>query len=53
MIALLRDSFDSGERRRLAGFFGGVGLLHVAGWGLLLAVAATLRRVERMSANAS
>ncbi len=40
MGALLRDSFDSGERRRLAGFFGGVGLLHVAGWGLLLAVAA-------------
>jgi nickel/cobalt transporter (NiCoT) family protein len=40
MIALLRDSFDSGERRRLASFFGGVGLLHVAGWGLLLAVAA-------------
>ena len=40
MIALLRDSFDSGERKRLAGFFGGVGLLHVAGWGLLLAVAA-------------
>jgi high-affinity nickel-transport protein len=40
MGALLRDSFDQGERRRLAGFFGGVGLLHVAGWGLLLAVAA-------------
>jgi high-affinity nickel-transport protein len=40
MGALLRDSFDSGERRRLAGFFGGVGLLHIAGWGLLLAVAA-------------
>jgi high-affinity nickel-transport protein len=40
MGALLRGSFDSGERRRLAGFFGGVGLLHVAGWGLLLAVAA-------------
>jgi high-affinity nickel-transport protein len=40
MSTLLRDSFDSGERRRLAGFFGGVGLLHVAGWGLLLAVAA-------------
>jgi high-affinity nickel-transport protein len=40
MGALLRDSFDSGERRRLAGFFGGVGLLHVAGWGLLIAVAA-------------
>jgi len=28
-----------GERRRLAGFFGGVGLLHVLGWGLLLAYA--------------
>src|ERR1700686_3215938 len=40
MGALLRDSFDQGERRRLAGFFGGVGVLHVAGWGLLLAVAA-------------
>src|ERR1700687_6311154 len=37
MGALLRDSFDSGERKRLAGFFGGVGLLHIAGWGLLLA----------------
>jgi nickel/cobalt transporter (NiCoT) family protein len=36
MTALLRQSFDSGERRRLAGFFGGVGLLHVTGWGLLL-----------------
>ena len=40
MGALLRDSFDSGERRRLAGFFGGVGLLHVIGWGLLLVAAA-------------
>src|ERR1700692_3070855 len=40
MGALLRGSFDEGERRRLAGFFGGVGLLHVAGWGLLLAAAA-------------
>src|SRR6202171_1417923 len=40
MGALLRDSFDSGERKRLAAFFGGVGLLHVAGWGLLLAAAA-------------
>ncbi len=38
--ALMRESFDRGERRRLAGFFGGVGLLHVAGWGLLLAAAA-------------
>jgi len=40
MLALLRNSFDLGERRRLAGFFGGVALLHVAGWGLLLVVAA-------------
>src|SRR3977135_3279099 len=40
MSALLRDSFDAGERRRLMGFFGGGGLLHVAGWGLLFAVAA-------------
>jgi nickel/cobalt transporter (NiCoT) family protein len=38
--ALVRDSFDRGERRRLAGFFGGVGLLHIAGWGLLFAAAA-------------
>jgi nickel/cobalt transporter (NiCoT) family protein len=37
---LVRESFDPGERRRLAGFFGGVGLLHIAGWGLLLAAAA-------------
>src|SRR5487761_313246 len=35
----MRDSFDRGERRRLASFFGLVGLLHVAGWGLLFAVA--------------
>src|SRR3979409_996123 len=40
MSALLRDSFDRGERRRLLGFFGGVGLLHIVGWGLLFAVAA-------------
>ncbi|HLQ15821.1 MAG TPA: HoxN/HupN/NixA family nickel/cobalt transporter [Candidatus Eisenbacteria bacterium] len=40
MFAVLRDSFDTEERKRLAGFFGGVGLLHIAGWGLLLAVAA-------------
>jgi high-affinity nickel-transport protein len=40
MRALVRDSFDSGERKRMLGFFGAVGLLHVAGWGLLLAVAA-------------
>ena len=29
------------ERNRLAGFFGAVGLLHLAGWGLLLAYAAS------------
>src|ERR1700693_2226340 len=36
MATLLRQSFDRGERGRLAAFFGGVGLLHIAGWGLLL-----------------
>jgi nickel/cobalt transporter (NiCoT) family protein len=36
MGALLGKSFDRGERGRLAAFFGGVGFLHVAGWGLLL-----------------
>jgi high-affinity nickel-transport protein len=36
MTALLRESFDRGERSRLAAFFGGVGLLHLSGWGLLL-----------------
>src|ERR1700704_6031016 len=36
MAALLRQSFDRGERARLSAFFGGVGLLHAAGWGLLL-----------------
>jgi nickel/cobalt transporter (NiCoT) family protein len=35
MTALLSGSFDPGERRRLAGLFGVVALLHVAGWGLL------------------
>jgi len=29
-------SFDSGQRFRLAGFAGGVAVLHLAGWGLLL-----------------
>jgi nickel/cobalt transporter (NiCoT) family protein len=33
-------TFDSGERRRLAGLFGSVGALHVAGWVVLLAYAA-------------
>ena len=38
--ALLRRSFDRGERRRLVAFFGSVGVLHLAGWGLLLVYAA-------------
>src|SRR5438105_8510295 len=41
MRMLLSQSFDRGERRRLAGFFGSVGLLHVAGWGLLFLYAAS------------
>src|SRR6184192_3068317 len=41
MRMLLSQSFDRGERRRLAGFFGSVALLHLAGWGLLLAYAAS------------
>src|SRR6059036_1932519 len=41
MRLLLSQSFDRGERRRLAGFFGSVGLLHLAGWGLLLVYAAS------------
>jgi nickel/cobalt transporter (NiCoT) family protein len=39
--SVLTDTFDQGERRRLAGFFGLVGILHLAGWGLLLAYAAS------------
>jgi high-affinity nickel-transport protein len=30
------SAFDGGQRARLAGFGGGVALLHLAGWGLLL-----------------
>src|SRR5438067_1606445 len=41
MRMLLSQSFDRGERRRLAGFFGSVAALHIAGWGLLLAYAAS------------
>jgi len=37
---LIGRSFDRGERTRLGGFYGAVGLLHVAGWGLLLAYGA-------------
>src|SRR5690348_14265377 len=33
---LFSRSFDRGERRRMAGFFGSVAVLHVLGWGLLL-----------------
>ena len=36
VISLFQGSFDRGERLRLGGFFSVVGLLHVAGWGLLL-----------------
>jgi len=36
MRVLFTQAFDPGERRRLAGFFGSVGFLHIAGWGLLL-----------------
>ncbi len=36
MGAALARSFDRGQKGRLAGFFGAVGVLHLAGWGLLL-----------------
>jgi high-affinity nickel-transport protein len=36
MKALLSQTFDRGERNRLAAFFGSIGVLHIAGWGLLL-----------------
>jgi nickel/cobalt transporter (NiCoT) family protein len=38
---VLTGTFDQGERRRLAGFFGGVAFLHLAGWGLLLVYGAS------------
>jgi high-affinity nickel-transport protein len=34
---LIGRSFDEGERTRLTGFYGAVVVLHLAGWGLLLA----------------
>ena len=37
IFSVLAKHFDRGERLRLGGFFGGVGILHLAGWGLLLA----------------
>jgi nickel/cobalt transporter (NiCoT) family protein len=40
MRAVLSQAFDRGERIRLGGFFGAVGVLHVVGWGLLLAYGA-------------
>src|SRR5579864_9706676 len=40
MRAVLSESFDRGERKRLFGFFGGVAFLHLAGWGLLFVFAA-------------
>src|SRR5207237_8182133 len=36
MGAKLAGSFDRAARLRLGAFFGGVGVLHVIGWGLLL-----------------
>jgi high-affinity nickel-transport protein len=39
--ALLTQSFDRGERNRLGVFFGSIGLLHIAGWGLLLTYGAS------------
>src|SRR2546422_5756944 len=41
MRMLLSQTFDRGERGRLAGFFGSVALLHITGWGLLLVYAAS------------
>src|SRR5690349_9058937 len=38
---VLTESFDRAERGRLAGFFGSVGALHLAGWGLLLVYGAS------------
>jgi nickel/cobalt transporter (NiCoT) family protein len=38
--ARLRGSFDRGERNRLSAFLGSVAVLHLAGWGLLLAYGA-------------
>lgn len=40
MRVLLTRSFERGERGRLAAFFGSISVLHIAGWGLLLAYGA-------------
>lgn len=39
IVSRLLSSFDPGERARLLGFFAAVIALHVAGWGMLAAVA--------------
>src|SRR5213594_5270192 len=41
MRSVFSEAFDRGERRRLAGFFGSVGFLQIAGWGLLLVYGAS------------
>ena len=41
MRTLLTQSFDQGERRRLGAFAGVIGVLHIVGWGLLLAYGAS------------
>src|SRR5947209_7475414 len=41
MRALLSRSFDQGERNRPAGFVASIGVLHIAGWGLLLVYGAS------------
>src|SRR5260370_17814931 len=38
---VLSEWFERAGRGRLAGFFGSVGVLHLAGWGLLLAYGAS------------
>ena len=37
LILSISQAFDGGERRRLGGLFSAVLLLHVLGWGLLIA----------------
>src|SRR5438270_2400195 len=37
LLRTTRQAFDPGERRRLGGLYGVVALLHVLGWGLLIA----------------
>src|SRR5690349_17429066 len=41
VAVLFSRSFDRGERRRMAGFFSSVALLHLLGWGLLLTYGAS------------